>query len=182
MTTIYEKSTTQEFTIPEYELASLSSRLLAKIIDTILLVIVIFISVMLPNYIIKEREDLTLIFFVGIVLTFVFYQAYLLTRYGYSIGKKVLKIKIVHNENNNNGGFFRNVFLRSFINELIASIIPLYGLIDILFIFTNDHRCLHDRLAGTKVIIDDESISDQEELAFDELWNQKQFNNNKELK
>jgi len=37
------------------------------------------------------------------------------------------------------------------VNSLI-SIVPLYGLVDALFIFGESRQCLHDRLADTFVI------------------------------
>jgi uncharacterized RDD family membrane protein YckC len=44
-----------------------------------------------------------------------------------------------------------NVLLRGVVNGLL-SIIPLYGLVDALFIFREDKRCLHDLIAGTIVV------------------------------
>jgi hypothetical protein len=37
------------------------------------------------------------------------------------------------------------------VNGLIA-LIPFYGLVDILFIFRGDRRCIHDWMARTKVV------------------------------
>jgi uncharacterized RDD family membrane protein YckC len=41
--------------------------------------------------------------------------------------------------------------LRSWLNTLIG-IIPFYGLVDVLFIFREDKRCIHDLIAGTHVV------------------------------
>ncbi|MBK7093204.1 MAG: RDD family protein [bacterium] len=78
-------------------------------------------------------------------------QIYFLTRDGQSIGKKILDIRIVMNDSGVNGGFVPNVLLRVFVNTIFA-LVPLYGLVDILFIARHDYRCIHDLLAGTVVI------------------------------
>jgi uncharacterized RDD family membrane protein YckC len=34
----------------------------------------------------------------------------------------------------------------------ILGLIPLYAIVDALFIFRGDRRCIHDMIAGTRVI------------------------------
>lgn len=82
-------------------------------------------------------------------------QIYLLTTRGQTIGKKLFAIKIVNFEDETTPGFVKAFLLRSFVNGLIGSIPVLgaaYSLVDICFIFRDDRRCLHDLLAGTKVV------------------------------
>ena len=79
------------------------------------------------------------------------YQCWLVTQQGQTIGKRQLGIRIVAAEDGSNPGFVRVVVLRTFVNSLIA-IIPLYGLIDVCFIFRGDRRCVHDWIARTKVV------------------------------
>ncbi len=82
-------------------------------------------------------------------------QIYLLTTRGQTIGKKLLGIKIVNFEDETSPGFVKAFLLRSFVNGLIGSIPfigAVYSLVDICFIFRDDRRCLHDLLAGTKVV------------------------------
>jgi uncharacterized RDD family membrane protein YckC len=72
------------------------------------------------------------------------------TRNGQSIAKKLLAIKVVRTD----GAavtFGRIFWLRNFLNGLI-SIVPLYGLVDALFIFSESRQCLHDKIAGTIVV------------------------------
>ena len=38
---------------------------------------------------------------------------------------------------------------------LPISLVPFYRLVDILFIFREDRRCLHDLIAGTQVVVGD---------------------------
>jgi uncharacterized RDD family membrane protein YckC len=79
------------------------------------------------------------------------YQLVLLSRDGQTLGKKVMKVRIVRYDDEGNPGFGRAVGLRLFVNGLIC-ITMIYPLVDILFIFGGEHRCLHDYIAGTKVV------------------------------
>jgi uncharacterized RDD family membrane protein YckC len=99
------------------------------------------------------RNDETLYFmaFAGIAIVYIAVQWVLLTTEGQTVGKMIMEIKIVEKETGKNGGFMTNVILRNVVNFII-SWIPLYGLIDVLFIFKEDRRCLHDLIAGTKVV------------------------------
>ena len=83
-------------------------------------------------------------------------QIYLLTTRGQTVGKKLLNIKIVTFEDGSNPGFVKVFLLRILVNGLIGAV-PLlgaaYSLADILFIFRDDQRCIHDLLAGTTVVV-----------------------------
>ena len=48
--------------------------------------------------------------------------------------------------------FVHAVALRGFVNGLIGGAIPIYPLVDPLFIFGEEHRCLHGLIASTKVV------------------------------
>ncbi len=87
----------------------------------------------------------------GILLVYWIIQAVILTKDGQTIGKKLFKIRVVNEKDGRNGGFVPNVLLRAILNA-VFSLIPFYALIDILFIFRGDKRCIHDLLAGTVVV------------------------------
>lgn len=82
-------------------------------------------------------------------------QIYLLVTRGQTLGKKFLGIKIVSYEDESNPGFVKVFLLRILVNGLIGAV-PfigmLYTLTDLLFIFREDRRCIHDLIAGTKVV------------------------------
>lgn len=81
-------------------------------------------------------------------------HGYLLMKYGQTIGKRTVGIRIVDLEGNV-PAFWRMVALRYFAIRLLASIPlvgPMIGLVDVLFIFRDDRRCVHDLLCGTRVI------------------------------
>lgn len=83
------------------------------------------------------------------------YNLVRLTTHGQSIGKQIVKIKIVKIEDDSNPGFVKAVLLRGFVNGLIGAVPllgPIYSLVDICFIFTQSRRCIHDLIAGTRVV------------------------------
>ena len=96
-------------------------------------------------------ETVSGVFIVVAILIVFVYQMVLLIKDGQTLGKKALRIRIVKMDTGENGGFVPNVLLRLIVNGLLG-IIPLYGLVDILFIFRGDRPCIHDMIAGTQVV------------------------------
>lgn len=84
-------------------------------------------------------------------LALIAFQLFLLITRGQTIGKKLLGIRIVTFDTEANPGFVK-VFLLRIVANAIIGFLPLYGIVDILFIFRDDRRCIHDLLAGTKVV------------------------------
>jgi uncharacterized RDD family membrane protein YckC len=81
-------------------------------------------------------------------------QAYLITTSGQSIGKKVFKIRIVKVDGRP-VNFISGVLLRNWllmVLQYIPGISLFLPLLDALFIFRRDRRCIHDLIAGTKVV------------------------------
>jgi uncharacterized RDD family membrane protein YckC len=69
---------------------------------------------------------------------------------GQTIAKKILGIKVVRTDGSP-VSLGRIFWLRNVVNGMI-SMIPIYGLVDILFIFGESRQCLHDRIADTIVV------------------------------
>lgn len=88
-------------------------------------------------------------------MAFVGLHGYWLAKHGQTIGKRVVGTRIVNADDEQLPSFQRLLALRYGVVSL-ASLIPVAGsflaLIDVLFIFRADRRCLHDLIAGTKVI------------------------------
>lgn len=81
-------------------------------------------------------------------------QAYLVATTGQSVGKRASRIRIVKHDGRP-VGFVDGVLVRSWLFGAVGwvpGIGGVIGLADVLFIFRGDRRCLHDLLAGTKVI------------------------------
>lgn len=96
---------------------------------------------------------LALLALAGIGLAIV--QIWMLVQRGQTLGKRMLDIRIVRFSDQTNPGFVSVVLLRAVVPGLIGAL-PYVGmvftLVDICFIFRSDRRCLHDHLAGTKVV------------------------------
>ena len=73
-----------------------------------------------------------------------------MNRNGQSIAKKLLGIKVVRTDGSR-ASLGRLIWLRNVLNWFI-SIVPLYGLLDSLFIFGETRQCLHDKIADTIVV------------------------------
>lgn len=83
-------------------------------------------------------------------------NGYFIVRNGQTLGKLILKIKMVRADSGALPSLPRVVFLR-FLPVNLVALIPLVGnlilLADALFIFGDERRCLHDRIAGTRVVL-----------------------------
>jgi uncharacterized RDD family membrane protein YckC len=84
-------------------------------------------------------------------------QLALLAWRGQSIGKFLIRIRIVRAADGALPGAYHAFLLRGSVPFMIEQI-PIVGfafwLVDSCFIFRRDHRCLHDLIAGTKVVAD----------------------------
>jgi uncharacterized RDD family membrane protein YckC len=83
------------------------------------------------------------------VLTIVF-----VNRNGQTIAKKLIGIKVVRRDGSK-VGFARIFWLRNVVNTVIT-MVPilggLYAIVDLLFIFGEPRRCVHDMIADTIVV------------------------------
>ncbi len=142
----------------EQPLASRWLRLAGVLLDTVIL-LVLTIPVMI--YFIWDRieEGLTVpeefawaAFSMGV---FLLCNGYLLFRNGQTLAKSILGTQIVSVHTGRPIGGVGLILKRYFI-PAIFGVIPglkyIYGLLNVLLIFRDDKRCLHDHIAGTKVI------------------------------
>ena len=163
------EATVASATQPEAVLAGRFERLAAQILNGLLFVPVLAVLFMggfggvLDEVLGKHGEPNPLAFFdapgfkpaVALFLCVLLAQIFFLSTRGQDIGKMALRIRIVKAATGKNGGFVPNFLVRSLINQVIYNfpiIGQLYAVIDILCIFRSDRRCLHDFLAGTRVV------------------------------
>ena len=126
------------------ELAGLKQRAYGAIIDGLLGAV--------PYFLVAHTGAAALqIAGVALFVILVAVQCRLLAKDGQTIGKRAAKTRIVLVKTDQNGGIVPNVLLRGLVASL-PNVIPLYWVVDTLFIFRADRRCVHDFIAGTKVV------------------------------
>jgi uncharacterized RDD family membrane protein YckC len=146
----------QELSYQTHDWAHIKARVLAYLIDfAIGLAAIVVASILLSKRAEHPLSILVVVFSIGEVLCVLLYQSILLASTGQTIGKKAMGLRVVNNSGSGNPGFFRSVVLRWWLPILIAPASYLGAAIcvfDCMFIFRRNHRCLHDLIAGTKVI------------------------------
>jgi len=142
------------------DLASRGARLGAVLIDGVLSLVVTLPFMFATGYMAKVAAGETPIvqMIVLQILAFGVYltmHGYLLSKYGQSIGKKLVGIKIVDHQTNALLPLSQIVTKR-LAPVWVATLVPVIGnilvLADSLSIFRSDRRCIHDLIAGTKVV------------------------------
>ncbi len=145
----------------EVVLASRWSRFWAAFIDGLVMAIaylpIVFIGQLEQLFYQSNNYLLDIAYFVS---CYFLLNGYLLHKYGQTIGKNVFEISIVGIDNRRMG--FKDIVLKRWIPSHLMVLIPFLPLIDILYIFRKDRRCLHDLVARSKVI----DISKPKELDF----------------
>lgn len=141
--------------------SSRGARLGAVLLDTVpIFVLAIVMAIALPatqragNGGISTAGTVLLFAMALLILAFAAYQLVMLHRHGQTFGKKLLGIKIVRNDGSR-AGLGRIFWLRYFVPGMIGAIPlagPIFGLVDPLFIFGEEKRCLHDLIADTIVV------------------------------
>lgn len=98
----------------------------------------------------KELSLPALIVFGFFPLVLAIVQWNLITTRGQTLGKMLTGIRIV-TVDGRLPGFLLGVVARNWLRMLL-SLVPFFGMLDILVIFGSSSRCIHDFLAGTRVV------------------------------
>ncbi|NKB38587.1 MAG: RDD family protein [Gammaproteobacteria bacterium] len=142
------------------DLATRSARLLGALIDGIISLVVIFPVMFITGFWEKAMEGSLPIIetvYLGVFgfILFIVLHGYLLAKHGQTIGKKLVGTRIVSVISNDILPLWKVIIFR-YLPITIASNIPVIGqfstIVDDLFIFRKNKRCIHDLIAGTKVI------------------------------
>ena len=151
--------------------ATRGSRLAAVVIDSVAVggvvaVVGIVAAIAIPAYVSYQKraggdptEKAPVMILIGLlavaaVLGVLAWNAVLVYRYGQTIGKRAMGIRVVRTDGSR-VAFGRFVFLRwlpLFVVGLIPWVGYLSGLIDALLIFRDTRQCLHDNIADTMVV------------------------------
>ena len=142
------------------DLAGRGIRLGAAIIDGIVQSIIVFPLLwslgvwefLLRGEAMSSAQNLQL-GLVGVVV-FMLLQGYLLKSRGQTIGKLALGIKIVRlgGAQPEFGALIGLRYLPQWIIQNIPSVGSMLLIVDVLLIFRDDRRCIHDLIAGTQVV------------------------------
>lgn len=144
----------------DQELATLGARFAGAFIDGVAAAIIVVPYMTMSGYWESARtgnvgmSDLLEMALIG-MLIFLALHGYLLSRYGQTIGKRLVGTRIVSASDGTLlplGKIFGLRMVPIQLGSLIPGIGNFVGLIDVVFIFRNDRRCLHDFIAGTKVV------------------------------
>ena len=142
--------------IPTEVLAGRGARLAAVIIDYLCMVAASmpgfagFLYVRTSGINAPASDIAILAFLVGLGILGVMQGMYIV-RDGQTIGKKMMKIRIVDCIDGQIPPWPRVLGMRTILNMALRQV-PFYFFVDALFIFGEEQRCIHDHLAGTKVV------------------------------
>lgn len=146
-------------------LAGRGSRLGAVLIDSVILIPILIGIAMVTGFwdyfitraangIPLSLNENLIAFLVGHSL-FLLLNGIFLANHGQTIGKRIMKVKIVDMDGKQ-VGFLKLYSLRYLAFSFISQI-PVAGgllsIINVLFIFGKPRRCLHDLLTGTQVVV-----------------------------
>ncbi|WP_277374394.1 RDD family protein [Pseudomonas sp. AA-38] len=150
----------QERAADEPLLASRGARLGAVIIDSLLLALITMpISYFKGDFemLVQGIEPSIWLQVQGILIgmvVFVLINGAWLKRYGQTVGKRICKVRIVDMQGQVPA--LPGLLLKRYLSVWLVSLIPVAGTllcsINYLFIFRSDRRCVHDHLAGTRVV------------------------------
>ncbi len=151
---------TQQASPDHYVLATLGQRFAGNVLDSLVLVVPIVLA-MIPLSALEKNTDgeptesTLLLGVMGLViLAIAGVQWFMISTRGQSIGKRLVKTRIVRLDGSL-PGFVHGVLLRGIVGYLpgaVPIVGNLYGLADTLCIFKDDRRTLRDMIAGTRVI------------------------------
>ena len=153
--------------LSDHALAGRGSRLAAQLLDSLFAALAA-----LPGFLLVfgqvaamssaeaggETPEFPAVGIVALVLglgALVVYQIWMLIQKGQTLGKKVMNIRIVNNDDAQIPSWTRSLLLRGIVNGALGAlpfIGSFYAIADALFIFREDRRCIHDLIAGTKVV------------------------------
>jgi uncharacterized RDD family membrane protein YckC len=141
-----------------HELAEPGTRLIAHMVDGVANGLP-FIAMMVLGFILDasmgSESGMYLLASMGLgvlgSLAVLGYQLYLLSTLGQTLGKRMMGIQ-VRRTDGSPVDLGRLIFLRNVVPWFINSACGIFFLVDALFIFGDERRCLHDQIADTIVV------------------------------
>ncbi len=149
--------------LPNAELADAGVRFVAVLVDRMALWLPAIALALPVGLVTVDRlaEDTMVLAVLGTgllwVLPLTVVQWVLAARHGQSIGKRLMGIRAVRDDGLP-PDFLTMVVMRQWVIGLVNLVVQLFcsvgvlAIVDPLFIFSSDRKCLHDRIAGTSVV------------------------------
>ena len=142
------------------ELATRGARFGGAIIDAVISILVTFPLMWLTGYwdsAMSGQTSMLQTIMLGVVALVMYFviHGYFLAKDGQTVGKKIVKTRIVSIESDEILPLSKIFLLRVLPLNVVANLPVIGGLLaiaDALFVFRKDQRCVHDLIAGTKVI------------------------------
>lgn len=143
------------------ELADRGIRLLACILDGVIAFLMIYLPALIVMIATGQLDVTTpslnftpaslagLLGFIGFV-AWAWITTLLVAANGQTLGKRILEIKVVRSDGSP-ASLGRIFWLRNVVNSVLG-VIPLYAIVDHLFIFGERRQCIHDLVADTIVV------------------------------
>jgi uncharacterized RDD family membrane protein YckC len=149
----------QDFAVP----ADRGTRLGAAILDSLLFVLAVYLPLMVTAFSAAQIEAApeeaeqfeglavggAVVALAGLVI-WAWFTLKFMARNSQSIAKKWLQIKVVRADGSR-VSLGRLILLRNVV-VWVLSMVPLFGIVDVLFIFGEARQCLHDKIADTIVV------------------------------
>ena len=133
------------------DLASRGARFVGALVDFLIyFAVAIVVIVVLVSSGVQDPDSVRLMILI-FMLPIAIVQWVLIATSGQSIGKKAVGTRIVNADTYQVPGFLHSVVLRSWVPALLGCV-PLFGLVDALWIFGEERRCVHDLIASTRVV------------------------------
>jgi uncharacterized RDD family membrane protein YckC len=129
----------------------LGAALLDGLILSVLVILPLVVGVMMSYYSNRGAGIAWLFFIVGTVV-YAWFNILYVVRNGQSIAKKWLGIKVVRSDGSP-ASLGRIFWLRNVVNQVLANLVPFYGFVDPLLIFSDSRQCVHDKIADTIVVV-----------------------------
>ena len=142
------------------ELGGRGARLGAAIIDTLIMLVIVLPAVFFFGFgdlLLNPSPDPGTLVTMGLAgfVVYALVQGYFLATRGQTLGKMVVGVRIVDAESKEIIPLWKVLGLRVFVFQALGQVPfvgPLILLVDVLFIFSERRRCLHDLLARTIVV------------------------------
>jgi uncharacterized RDD family membrane protein YckC len=145
----------------EQELASRGLRLLAWFLDGVIVGLMVWVPALIVAAVTgvfsqpSDQFDSSLLILplslcaLGFI-AWAWITVLLVARFGQTMAKRLLEIRVVRSDGSQ-ASLGRIFWLRNVVNGLLG-VIPLYGLVDLLFIFGERRQTIHDLIADTIVV------------------------------